>query len=42
MPENIKKTIKDGELPEMHIRKKDETVVQKLFELCLDTKEARN
>ena len=42
MPENIKKTIKEGEIPEMHIRKKDETVVQKLIELGLDTKEARS
>jgi len=39
---NIYQAIKDGEIPEIRIKKKDQTVVDKLVELGIPAKEARN
>jgi len=41
LPENIYKEIKEGELPEMRIKKKDTATFQKLSELGIPMKEAK-
>ena len=42
MPENVRKAIKDNELPEVRIRKKDEAIPKTLISLGYDSKEARS
>ena len=42
LEDNIYKAIKDGEIPEIRIKKKDQVVVDKLVELGIAAKEAKN
>ncbi|MFH1592826.1 MAG: EF-Tu/IF-2/RF-3 family GTPase, partial [Candidatus Woesearchaeota archaeon] len=42
LPENIKETIKAGELPEMRLRQKDNATYQKIIDLGIPTKDAKN
>jgi len=42
MPEDMHKEIKNGELPEIRISKKDKTVIEKLVSIGIDSKEAKS